>query len=199
MAVLSSIHKVRWCSSFSLQKVLIRLLNTEQRFFLTMTNFMVSYNITHCHLHPGRHKEQRKTWTVNQWIASLPRPIQWLGLQSKMSLIKGNTALQTHEISTKHLCNTETAIKTHWNSTSASYSQIKISNRKSKNSLICFKFVQRFHLPTQARLFTCDAISMYTNIDSSHGLIIIQPWLDEYKEELPTDFPTSLFLKILVS
>jgi len=38
---------------------------------------------------------------------------------------------------------------------------------------------------------------MYTNIDSSHGLIIIQAWLDEYKEELPTDFPTSLFLKIL--
>jgi len=63
-----------------------------------------------------------------------------------MSLIKGNTALQTHEISTKHLCNTETAIKTHWNSTSASYSQIKISNRKSKNSLICFKFVQRLYV-----------------------------------------------------
>jgi len=38
---------------------------------------------------------------------------------------------------------------------------------------------------------------MYTNIDSSHGLIIIQAWLDEYKEELPIDFPTSLFLKIL--
>jgi hypothetical protein len=64
-----------------------------------------------------------------------------------------------------------------------------------KDSFQFLNDLQGLHLPTQARLFTCDAVSIYTNIDSSHGLIIIQAWLDEYKEELPTDFPTSLFLK----
>jgi len=38
---------------------------------------------------------------------------------------------------------------------------------------------------------------MYTNIDSSHGIIIISTWLDKYKAEIPTDFPSELFLKIL--
>ena len=52
-------------------------------------------------------------------------------------------------------------------------------------------------LPSQATLFTCDAISMYTNIDSSHGPEIIAKWIEDFKEEIPDDFPTDFFIKVL--
>jgi hypothetical protein len=53
------------------------------------------------------------------------------------------------------------------------------------------------HLPPQAKLFTCGAISMYTNIDSEHGIQVVSSWLEDYKQELPVDFPTALFIEIL--
>jgi hypothetical protein len=44
-------------------------------------------------------------------------------------------------------------------------------------------------LPHGARLFTADANSMYTNVDTEHGIQTISNFLDDHKEELPHDFP----------
>jgi hypothetical protein len=52
-------------------------------------------------------------------------------------------------------------------------------------------------LPSHSRLFTCDAVSMYTNIDSSHGPELIEKWLEENNNEIPADFPKTLLIKVL--
>ena len=36
-------------------------------------------------------------------------------------------------------------------------------------------------LPKNARLFTADAISMYTNIDTNHGLKVLRSFLEELR------------------
>ena len=38
---------------------------------------------------------------------------------------------------------------------------------------------------------------MYTNINTEHGIQIFHEWLMDSKDDLPSDFPMSLFLKVL--
>ena len=52
-------------------------------------------------------------------------------------------------------------------------------------------------LPEGTRLFTMDATSMYTNIDTDHGLHILEQFLEMHKNELPTGFPTKLVLEAM--
>jgi hypothetical protein len=52
-------------------------------------------------------------------------------------------------------------------------------------------------LPPSARLFTADAVSMYTNIDTEHGLTTIQKWLDLHRQEILEKYPSYPFDLIL--
>ena len=52
-------------------------------------------------------------------------------------------------------------------------------------------------IPSKTNLFTCDAISMYTNIDVSHSIEIISKWFVEFENELPPNFPCNLLLPAL--
>ena len=49
-------------------------------------------------------------------------------------------------------------------------------------------------LPPGARLFTADATSMYTNIDTSHAIQIIGKWLRMPNRKLPDSFPPIDFI-----
>jgi len=44
-------------------------------------------------------------------------------------------------------------------------------------------------LPPNALIFIADAVSMYTNINTDHGLQVISWWLDELEPQLPNNFP----------
>ena len=49
-------------------------------------------------------------------------------------------------------------------------------------------------IPKNTRLFTCDAISMYTNIDIDRSISIIKNWFETFRHELPTNFPSSFLI-----
>jgi hypothetical protein len=66
-----------------------------------------------------------------------------------------------------------------------------------KNSSTVITDLKNRHLPDGALIFTVDAVSMYTNIDTSIGINAISDFLQVNQDKLPTDFPTILFLKIL--
>ena len=52
-------------------------------------------------------------------------------------------------------------------------------------------------LPPTAVIMTADAVSMYTNIDTKHGLRIIAAWLELHAKEIPHDFPTKMVLSAI--
>jgi hypothetical protein len=52
-------------------------------------------------------------------------------------------------------------------------------------------------LPTNAKLFTADAVAMYPNIPIEHGIEVFETWFEKFADEIPDDFPKELFLKLL--
>lgn len=52
-------------------------------------------------------------------------------------------------------------------------------------------------LPTNAQLFTADAVSMYTYIDSAHALQVMEDSLTLHQDQLPEYFPTAALLDAL--
>jgi len=60
--------------------------------------------------------------------------------------------------------------------------------------------LQRFFpngLPRTARLFSMDAVGMYTNIDTTHGLEQVERFLTTKKDSLPQDMPVEFLLASL--
>jgi hypothetical protein len=67
----------------------------------------------------------------------------------------------------------------------------------TKNSTTILNDLCHTTLPEGALLFSADATSMYTSIDTPTGVSAIQDFIEANKEKLPSDFPTKLFLEIL--
>jgi hypothetical protein len=47
-------------------------------------------------------------------------------------------------------------------------------------------------LPPSTVIIIADAVSMYTNIDTQHGISTLKAWLELHKADLPTGFPTNM-------
>jgi len=67
----------------------------------------------------------------------------------------------------------------------------------TKNSADIIQDLKKLTLPENATLFSADAKSMYTNIDTSLGLDTLKNFLHENSTRIPTSFPTNLFLQIM--
>ena len=52
-------------------------------------------------------------------------------------------------------------------------------------------------IPKTAVLVVADAVSMYTNINTTHALDTMKKWLDLFKDQLPLGFPTKMVLDAL--
>ncbi|KAL7460470.1 hypothetical protein ACHAXS_000922, partial [Conticribra weissflogii] len=53
------------------------------------------------------------------------------------------------------------------------------------------------NIPSHAKLFVADAVSMYTNIDTTHALKPIGEFLQDTKDQLPSDFPVAAVIDAL--
>ncbi len=66
-----------------------------------------------------------------------------------------------------------------------------------KNSTTLISQLKQLPLPAGVKIFTADAVSMYTNIDTTLGMDAIRQFLITNENDLPTNFPVQLFLSIL--
>jgi hypothetical protein len=66
-----------------------------------------------------------------------------------------------------------------------------------KNSSSLIQDLKSLKNPESALLFTADATSMYTNIDTPTGVSAIRDFIETNKHSLLNNFPTELFLEIL--
>jgi len=66
-----------------------------------------------------------------------------------------------------------------------------------KNSFTVIQDLSTMEIPEKAFLFSADAKSMYTNINTNIGVQAIKDFITSNEESLPSDFPSNLFLQIL--
>jgi hypothetical protein len=67
----------------------------------------------------------------------------------------------------------------------------------TKNSISVIQDIKHLQIPDNALLFSADAVSMYTNIDTQQALNSIRDFIRDNAEKIPENFPTALFLQIL--
>jgi len=65
-----------------------------------------------------------------------------------------------------------------------------------KNPSLIIEDIKEMTLPQEAKLFSADATSMYTNINTDVGIKSIRSFIQENINRIPHDFPTELFLNM---
>lgn len=65
-----------------------------------------------------------------------------------------------------------------------------------------FTLIEELHdipkpLPHSCLLLTADAISMYTNIHTDHGITTVEKYIHKHRDKLEPDFPTTLLIRLL--
>jgi hypothetical protein len=68
-----------------------------------------------------------------------------------------------------------------------------------KNSMTIIDDLKELFIPDGALIFTADAKSMYTNIDTATGVAAIRDFIIVNQDQIPTNFPTDLFLWTLTA
>jgi len=68
-----------------------------------------------------------------------------------------------------------------------------------KNSTTVINDLKELHIPDGALIFTADAKSMYTNIDTVTVVSAMRDFIISNQDQIPTDFLTDLFLQILTA
>ncbi|MFN9982084.1 MAG: hypothetical protein ACK53Y_19315, partial [bacterium] len=66
-----------------------------------------------------------------------------------------------------------------------------------KNSATIINDLKGMVVPDNTKVFTADAKSMYTNIDTTTGIALEREFLNTNADSIPPDFPSYLFLEIL--
>jgi hypothetical protein len=66
-----------------------------------------------------------------------------------------------------------------------------------KNSTTVINELKNIQIPENALLFSADAKSMYTNIDTNLGISTIRDFLESNSDRIPRNFPINMFLNIL--
>jgi hypothetical protein len=67
----------------------------------------------------------------------------------------------------------------------------------TRNSTDVIRDLKRLTLPKGAAIFSANAKSIYTNIDTDLGITTFREFLQSNQEKIPKNFPTNLFLHIL--
>ena len=57
--------------------------------------------------------------------------------------------------------------------------------------------LNKITIPKNTRIVTCNAISMYTNIDAEHSIEILRKWFIQFKNVIPNNIPTHLVITAL--
>jgi hypothetical protein len=66
-----------------------------------------------------------------------------------------------------------------------------------KNSIEVIKDIKELDIPDNALLFSADAQSMYTNIDTDIGLQAFADFFEDNKMKISPNIPVNLFLQVL--
>jgi len=66
-----------------------------------------------------------------------------------------------------------------------------------KNSMSVIQDRKQLQIPDNALLFSPDAVSMYTNIDTQQAILSMRSFIHDNTKNIPNDFHTTLFLQLL--